>query len=171
MERTSGESDFRFLYRQADGVVGRATWARASLPPIAIALALTALALFIAPDKPRDLAREAFIDAGVVATHVYFLVYAFVLILCAVAEYFVSAKRFADRGKPRALAGLAPFALLLAGAANWYQPRSEGAMPEALTWVFDAIAAGVVAWNVIELGFGASRTAQNSAGPPKRMAG
>ena len=91
------------------------------------------------------------------ATHVYFLAYAFALILCAVAEYFVSAKRFADRGKPAALAGLAPFALLLAGAANWYQPRSEGTMPEALTWAFDAVALGIVAWNVIELGFGASR--------------
>jgi hypothetical protein len=30
-------------------------------------------------------------------------------------------------------------------------------MPEALTWVFDAVAVGVVVWNVIELGFGASR--------------
>ncbi len=151
--------DFRFLYRQGEGVIGRAAWARASVPPIAIALALTcARAGFIAPDKPRDLgSAEAFIDIGIVATHVYFLAYAFALILCAVAEYFVSAKRFADRGKPAALAGLAPFALLLAGAANWYQPRSEGTMPEALTWVFDAVALGIVAWNVIELGFGASR--------------
>ena len=74
------------------------------------------------------------------ATHAYFLVYAFALILCAVAEYFVSAKRFADRGKPPALAGLAPFSLLLAGAAHWYQPRSEGTMPEGLVYVFDALA-------------------------------
>ena len=64
--------------------------------------------------------------------HVYFIVYSFALIFCAVAEYFVSAKRFADRGKPPALAGLAPFSLLLAGAAHWFQPRSEGAMPEGL---------------------------------------
>jgi len=157
MEQTISQSNFRFMYRQAEGAIGPASWARASLPPIAIALALTWLTLFIAPDKPRDLGREAFIDIGVVATHVYFLAYAFALILCAVAEYFVSAKRFADRGKPAALAGLAPFALLLAGAASWYQPRSEGTMPELLTWVFDAIALGIVAWNVIELGFGASR--------------
>lgn len=157
MARTSDGSDFRFLYRQGEGAIGPASWARASLPPVAIALALTALAFFIAPDKPRDLGNQDFADIGIVATHVYFLVYAFALILCAVAEYFVSAKRFADRGKPAAFAGLAPFALLLAGAANWYQPRSEGTMPEALTWVFDAIAIGIVAWNVIELGFGASR--------------
>jgi hypothetical protein len=157
MAQTSHDLNFRFMYRQGEGVIGPASWARASLPPIAIALALTWLTLFIAPDKPRDLGREAFIDVSVVATHVYFLAYAFALILCAVAEYFVSAKRFTDRGKPAALAGLAPFALLLAGAASWYQPRSEGTMPEALTWVFDALALGIVAWNVIELGFGASR--------------
>jgi chromate transport protein ChrA len=148
---------FRFLYRQAEGVVDRGVWARASLPPAAIALVLTAIALAIAPNAPRDLAREAFFDPIVVATHAYFLVYAFALILCAVAEYFLSAKRFADRGKPPALAGLMPFSLLIAGAANWYQPRSEGTMPEALTYAFDAAAIAIVAWSVIELGFGGSR--------------
>ena len=85
-----------------------------------IALVMTAIALAIAPRAPRDLAHEAFIDPVVVATHLYFLVYAFALIFCAVAEYFVSAKRFADRGRPAALAGLAPFSLFLAAAAHWY---------------------------------------------------
>jgi ABC-type uncharacterized transport system permease subunit len=148
---------FRFLYRQGEGVIDRRAWARASLPPVAIALLLTAIGLAIAPRAPRDLAREAFVDPIVVATHLYFLVYAFMLILCAVAEYFVSAKRFADRGRPPALAGLAPFSLLLAGAAHWYQPRSEGTMPEGLAYAFDAIAIAILAWNVIELGFGESR--------------
>jgi hypothetical protein len=154
-----GEADFRFLYRQGEGTIGRAEWARASAAPVGVALALTAVALVIAPDRPRDLASQDFADFAIVATHAYFLAYGFALIFCAIAEYFVSAKRFADRGKPAALAGLAPFSLLLAGAANWYQPRSEGTMPEALTWLFDAAAAGVVVWNVIELGFGASRRA------------
>lgn len=148
---------FRFLYRQADGVIGAADWARASLPPVAIVVVMTAIALAIAPNAPRDLAHEAFVDPLVVATHAYFLVYAFALILCAVAEYFVSAKRFADRAMPPALAGLLPFSLLLVGAAHWFQPRSEGAMPEGLVYVFDAFAIVVVAWNVVELGFGASR--------------
>jgi uncharacterized membrane protein YhaH (DUF805 family) len=153
------ETRFRFLYRQAEGVIDAPTWLRASFPPVAIALALLVVALLIAPNQPRDLASETFIDIKVIATHIYFLICAFALILCAVAEYFVSAKRFADRGKPAELAGLAPFALLLAGAAHWYQPRSEGTMPEALTYLFYAAAAGIVAWNVIELGFGASRKA------------
>ena len=77
-----------------------------------IALVLTLVAFAVAPNAPRDLAREAFIDPLTVARHAYLIVYAFALILCAVAEYFVSAKRFADRGKPPALAGLAPFSLL-----------------------------------------------------------
>jgi hypothetical protein len=157
MAPAGAEPDFRFLYRQSEGVIGPAAWARASAPPVGLALALTLVAWAIAPDRPRDLASQDFADVAIVATHVYFLAYAFALILCAVAEYFVSAKRFADRGKPAALAGLAPFALLLAAAANWYQPRSEGSMPAALTWLFDAVAVGVVVWNLVELGFGASR--------------
>ncbi len=157
MAQEKSAERFRFLYRESEGVIDRRTWALASLPPAAIALLLTAIWLAIAPRGPRDLAREAFIDPIVIATHLYFLVYAFALILCAVAEYFVSAKRFADRGRPPALAGLAPFSLLLAGAAHWYQPRSEGTMPESLAYAFDALAIAILAWNVVELGFGASR--------------
>ena len=148
---------FRFLYREGEGFVGPRQWARASVAPVGIALVLTIVAFAVAPSAPRDLSREPFIDPLVVARHAYLIVYAFALILCAVAEYFVSAKRFADRGKPPALAGLAPFSLLVAGAAHWCQPRSEGTMPEGLVYLFDALAIGVVAWNVIELGFGASR--------------
>jgi len=159
MAEALSEANFRFLYRQAEGVIDAPTWLRASFPPVAIALGLLAIALLIAPDQPRDLATQPFLDARVIATHVYFLICAFAVLICAVAEYFVSAKRFTDRGKPAALAGLAPFALLLAGAAHWYQPRSEGTMPEALTYMFYAVAAGILAWNVIELGFGASRRA------------
>lgn len=158
MAQSPGAARFHFLYRQADGVLDRGAWARASLPLLAVVVVTTAIWLAIAPNAPRDLAREAFIDPRVVATHLYFLVYAFVLIFCAVAEYFVSAKRFADRGKPPALAGLAPFSLLLAGAAHWYQPRSEGTMPEGLVYGFDALALLILAWNVVELGFAPSRT-------------
>jgi hypothetical protein len=148
---------FRFLYRESEGTIGPREWVLASLGPVGIALILTLIAFAVAPNAPRDLAHEAFFDPLVAARHAYLIVYAFALILCAVAEYFVSAKRFADRGKPPALAGLAPFALLIAGAAYWYQPRSEGTMPESLVTVFAALAVAIIAWNVIELGFGPSR--------------
>ena len=148
---------FRFLYRESEGFVDGREWALASVGPVGIALLLTIVAFAVAPNAPRDLAREAFIEPLTVARHAYLIVYAFALILCAVAEYFLSAKRFADRGRPPALAGLAPFSLLIAGAAYWYQPRSEGTTPEAVVYLFAALAVAIIAWNVIELGFGASR--------------
>jgi uncharacterized membrane protein YhaH (DUF805 family) len=120
---------------------------------VAIALAMTGVWLVIAPRQARDLSHESFVDLSVVATYGYLIVYAFALLVCAVAEYFVSAKRFADRGRSPALAGLAPFSLFLAGAANWYQPRSEGAMAPWLTCAFDAVALAVLVWTVAELGF------------------
>jgi uncharacterized membrane protein YhaH (DUF805 family) len=153
MSQTPRSERFRFLYRQGEGAIDRREWRSASGPPIAIALAMTFIWLVIAPRQARDLSREGLIDFGVIATYAYLIVYAFALMLCAVAEYFVSAKRFADRGRPPALAGLAPFSLFVAAAANWYQPRSEGTMPPWLTWGFDAVALAVLIWTIVELGF------------------
>ena len=156
-----GESEraqrFRFLYRQGDGVIDARTFALASLGPVGLGLLLTLVAFVVAPDAPRDLTREAFIDPLVVARHAYLIVYSFALIFCAVAEYFVCAKRFADRGLPPGLAGLAPMAIFVAAAAHWFTPRSEGIAPPALPYVLDALTLVVVAWTIAELGFGASR--------------
>ena len=41
MAEATGVARFRFLYRAGEGVIDRATWVRASLPPVAIALVLT----------------------------------------------------------------------------------------------------------------------------------
>ena len=157
-----GGERFRFLYRQAEGTIDRRQFWLASWPPLAIALALTFLWLVVAPRQARDLSREGLIDWSIAATYAYLMIYVFVLFLCAIAEYFVSAKRFADRGRPQALAGLAPFAIFVAGAANWYQPRSEGTMPGWLTYLFAAAALAIVIWTIVELGFlvGAPRAAQ-----------
>ena len=124
---------------------------------LGFALLLTLVAFVVAPDAPRDLTREAFIDPLVVARHAYLIVYSFALIFCAVAEYFVCAKRFADRGRPPGLAGLAPMAIFVAAAAHWFTPRSEGIAPPALPYVLDALTLVVVGWTIAELGFGASR--------------
>jgi hypothetical protein len=78
--------------------------------------------------------------------------------ICLIAEYFLSAKRFRDRALPEALAGVAPFAVLILGAANWYQPLSEGVMSLAALYVVDALAAAAITWTLIELGFGRSRS-------------
>ena len=157
MGQTLSGERFRFLYRQGEGAIDRREWLLASWPPVAIALAMTAVWLVIAPRQARDLSRESFVDFSVVATYGYLIVYAFALLLCAVAEYFVSAKRFADRGRSPALAGLAPFSLFLAGAANWYQPRSEGAMAPWLACGFDVAVVAVMVWTIAELGFAKGR--------------
>jgi hypothetical protein len=115
---------WRFLYRQADGTIGPAEWIRASLPPAVIVAALTAIWIAVMPREERE-PTQGLIDFKIMATYAYLIIYAFVLLLWAVAQYFVSAKRFADRRKPPALAGVAPFALFFAAAANWYEPRSE----------------------------------------------
>jgi uncharacterized membrane protein YhaH (DUF805 family) len=148
---------FRFLYRQGEGAIDRRQFWMASWPPLAIAFELTLIWLAIMPRQARDLSHENLVDWRVAATFAYLMVYVFALFLCAIAEYFVSAKRFADRGRMQALAGLAPFALFVAGAAHWYQPRSEGTMPDWLAWIFDAVALGILIWTVAELGFGAGK--------------
>ncbi len=143
---------FRFLYRQSEGRIGPGDWARASLLPVGIALAMTAVAAAIAPG-PRDLSTQPFFSLSIVAVHIYFIIYGFALIVAAVAQYCVSAKRFNDLGQSSSWAGLAPFALLLLGAALWYQPRSEGVMPAWAVYPFVALAVGAIIWNVLLLGF------------------
>jgi len=157
MAETQVQDRFRFLYRQTDGVIDRVTWARASIGPLGIAFLLTVIAWLVAPNQPRDLGSQGFFSLGMVLAHAYLILYGFALFVCAVAEYFVSAKRFRDRGRPAELAGLAPFALLVTGAAHWFQPRSEGAMPEWATTGFDIVALAIVIWTLVELAFGRRR--------------
>jgi uncharacterized membrane protein YhaH (DUF805 family) len=158
MPEIEAQDPFRFLYRQSEGVIDRTTWIRASVGPLGIALALTIIAWLVAPNQPRDLASQAFFSVGLVLSHAYLIFYGFALIVCAVAEYFVSAKRFRDRGRMPELAGLAPFALLVTGAAHWFQPRSEGAMPEWATTGFDIVTLAIVVWTLVELAFAGKRT-------------
>ena len=117
---------------------------------------MTLVAWLVAPG-PRDLATQPFFSLAIVAVHAYLLVYGFALILLAVAQYFVSAKRFNDLGLSPGLAGLAPFSLLVAGAVAWYQPRSEGSMPAWAVYPFYAWALVVVVANVALLGFAKRR--------------
>ena len=51
MAEAESGSDFHSLYRVSEGVIDRATWVRASLPPLAIALVLTFITVWIAPDQ------------------------------------------------------------------------------------------------------------------------
>ncbi len=153
MNDLPAKSRLTFLYRRSEGTIGRRDWALASLPLAAILIVLTAIWIAIMPREARD-PSQGLVDLGVAARYMYLVVYAFIVLLCAVAQYFVSAKRFAELGKPQALAGIAPFAIFIAAAANWYEPRSEGWGPHWLSLLLDAVALAAVAWNIVELGFG-----------------
>ena len=152
-ERPGG---FAFLYRQSEGTIGAGAWARAAWPPLAIALAIIAAWAWFGPSPPRPL-TEAELRAGAGASALIFTIgfslasvlSIFAIVLLAVAEYFVSGKRFRDLGLPSGLAGLAPMALLLAGAAHWYAARSGDVAAAFAPYVFDAIAAAVCAWTVM----------------------
>jgi uncharacterized membrane protein YhaH (DUF805 family) len=149
---SSSRSRLNFLYRRSDGAIGRREWALASLPLAAILIVFTLIWIAIMPREARD-PSKGLVDIGVAVRYMYLVVYAFIVLLCAVAQYFVSAKRFADLGKPQALAGVAPFAVFIAAAANWYEPKSEGLSPHWLTLLLDLLALAAVAWNIGELGF------------------
>jgi len=146
------KAQFDFLYRRSEGTIDRREWALASLPPTFVLIVTTLIWLAIMPRDARNLS-QGLLDLGVAARYSYLIVYAFVVILCAVAQYFVSAKRFADLGRPAALAGAAPFAIFFAAAATWYEPHSEGWAPHWLTLAIDVVAVGVVIWTIAELGF------------------
>ncbi|HLJ71115.1 MAG TPA: hypothetical protein VKU03_07345 [Roseiarcus sp.] len=149
-----------FLYRRADGAIGRREWALASLVPTIVIVVLSLIWAMIMPRQERDLS-QGLVDLGVAVRYLYLIVYAFIVLICAVAQYFVSAKRFVDLGKPPALAGAAPFALFFAAAANWYEPRSEGLAPHWAILALDAVALAAVAWNIAELGFVKGRSASS----------
>jgi uncharacterized membrane protein YhaH (DUF805 family) len=141
---------FRFLYRQGEGTINRTEFWQASWPPMAVAGALMLSLFLIAQRAPNDALADGI---RVAAAFAYLMFCLFALFLCVISQYFVSAKRFADRGKPPALAGLAPFASFLASNAHWY-------LPVWATQMLDAAAAVIAVWTIVELGF--------MAGKPRR---
>lgn len=141
---------FSFLFRTDQGRIDRATWWRGTLPLAGIAALATAGWLAVRPythdalHQPPPLA---------VLGYIYLLAFSFATLILLVCEYNLSAKRFAARGKPRALAAALPATLLLAGTLDWYVPRSQGALPEHSMVLVMGVVAAVVLWNLVELGF------------------
>ena len=88
------------------------------------------------------------------AAYLYLAAYAFALILAAVCSYNVSAKRFRDRGRAGRWAAVLPLSALLTGALLWFIPQSLGDVPEWAGRVAEVALLAVVAWNVLDLGFG-----------------
>jgi uncharacterized membrane protein YhaH (DUF805 family) len=140
---------FTFLFRTDKGAIDRATWWRGTVPLAGIALVATVLWGLVRPYLENGLERPPLVVLG---AYLYLLVFSFGTLLVLVCEYNLSAKRFAARGLPRALAAVLPLSLLAGGAFAWYLPRSEGAVPPWSAWLVGAVVLGVVAWNIVELG-------------------
>lgn len=147
-----GRGDFRFLYRESEGEIDRGTWWRASLPLIVAFILVAASWIFIGPRQPRGPVADPALDARVIGDYLYAIVATFAATLLMVMQYFVSAKRFRSRGLPPALAGLAPFAALLAGATHWIAAWLDGGLSPWLVLAIDALALAALAWSIVVLG-------------------
>lgn len=159
MPHLLSRANFRFLYREDEGTLGRAAWWVAVAPPALTLIVMTLVWLAVMPPGARDPARDGFFDARSVATYAYLLVFAFATLIGFIMIYFVTAKRLRDRGKPPALAGLLPFALFFAGAMRWLAARSEGAITPPMLWALDVAALAAVIWTLIECGLKQGRGA------------
>ena len=154
---------FAFLFRTDRGRIDRAVWWRGSVPLALLAVAMTGVWLLLRPYASHDLATTAFIRLPTIVAFVYLIVFAFGLILLAVCEYNLSAKRFHDRGRPRALAAVLPLSIFGASALIWFIPRSFGEVPDWASPASLVVVLLVFGWNVWDLGFGASTA--NGSGP------
>jgi hypothetical protein len=150
-EGDASARDFSFLFRTDQGEISRRVWLQ-GMALIAVVLLVLSLGWSaLAPFAYRAPTRGS-VDPLTIFAYVYLLAYAFAVILGAICFYNLSAKRFRARGKPAALAGLAPFSLFVTGAAFWLQPRSEGFVSLAIPIALAALTAAVLLWTGIELG-------------------
>jgi uncharacterized membrane protein YhaH (DUF805 family) len=144
---------FTFLFRQDQGVIGRATWWRWTLVLALILGVLSGIWQLLAPYANRTVeVGERLFDPMTFVAYAYLLGFAFAIIIIGVCHYNLSAKRWHDRGRIGGLAGLLPLSFLLAGAAHWLQPRVTEAMPGWTVTLTDAILLACIVWNIIELG-------------------
>jgi uncharacterized membrane protein YhaH (DUF805 family) len=144
----------RYGFRTDQGRIDARTWRQGTAFLAALLAVLTLIWFLLAPLAQHDLSKMPFLAWGTIAAFVYLLFYAFAVLLIAICHYNLSAKRWRDRGWPSGLAGLLPLAALLSGAAHWLQPRVAEAVSYWYVAGVDACLIAIIAWNVVELGFG-----------------
>jgi uncharacterized membrane protein YhaH (DUF805 family) len=132
-------STIRFLFRNDRGRIDRRTWWHAIAVLVAAWLVALAVQRFL--NRSGDITKVAITAAFVVAT-----------IFVAVCYYFVSAKRFNDRGKPAEYALLLPVAIFFAAAVRWLGPALVELIPSWFDYFAGGLALAVAIWNVVELG-------------------
>lgn len=147
----SGEG-LRFLYRSEQGVIDRRVWWLGVTPLASILFVTTVVWRALEPFAKRGLDERAFLDPLTLAAYVYLLCYAFVVLFMTVCFVMLSMKRLRDRGRPTGLAGAAPLAALLAGAASWIEPQVNSPLVSTIEiWAWVALGLSVV-WTVVEMG-------------------
>ncbi len=151
------DRSFRYLFRTDRGRIDRATWWCGTLPLVALGAIMTGGWLLIRPFAHHDLATTPFLAIPTVAAFLYLAIFTFALILIAICEYNLSAKRFRDRGRAAAMAAVLPMAIFLTSTLIWFIPQSFGEVPDWTGPVALLMVSIVVVWNVWDLGFGESR--------------
>ena len=152
MGETAPTAGLRFLFRTDQGTIGRRDWWRGVAMLAGVLVALSVGWHFLAPYANRGLDERKLIDAMTIITFLYLMIFAFAVMLIAVCFVSLTAKRLRARGRPTGLAGLLPFAALIAGAAHWLQPRVAESMPWAIVAACDVALIVVALWCIIDLG-------------------
>ncbi len=142
----------RFLFRSEQGRIGKRAWWQGVAILAAVAMVSTLGWKILEPYANRGLDERAMLDPMTVVTYSYSLVYALVIVLCAVSYTMLTVKRLRDRGRSTALAGLVPFVVFLSGATHWLQPRVKEVM--SYNWVYgiDLLMLAVIIWTIFDLG-------------------
>lgn len=145
----------RFLFRTDEGEISAPAWWSGVAILASILAPLTLGWLALQPFAHRKLDERAFLDPMTIVAYVYVLIFALIVMLCAVSYTNLSAKRLRARGwrtSPACQSALLPLAALIAGAAHWLYPRIADVTPWALVAMCDFALIAVALWHMIDLG-------------------
>jgi len=142
-----------FLFRRDEGRIDRDVWWYGSAWLGGIFAVLTVIGFLLAPYAKHDLSTTPLFTWPIFISYLYLIVYIFAVILISICHYNLSAKRWRDRGKPSAFAGLVSFFALVAGAAHWLHPQMEETVPMWMVIAADIGFMALLIWMIVELGF------------------
>ncbi len=145
--------EFSFLFRQSDGTISASIWRRWTIVLTGLCLVLYVGWRLLSPWTGRDLATQGLFAWRPVAAFAYLVVFAAIVLLAQVSQYYLSAKRFRAKNFAPAWASVWPLSALVAGSMFWAQPNFFGLMPAFLPWLFLLASLAAFAAQFYELGF------------------
>jgi uncharacterized membrane protein YhaH (DUF805 family) len=132
-------SELRFLFRNDRGKIDRCTWWLAV--GVIVVAWIVVLELQTVVNRSGDITKVAITAAFVFAS-----------IFLSVCFYFVSAKRFNDRGRPAELALFLPAAIFVDASVHWLGPSLVELIPGWSHYLVDGTAIAIAVWTITELG-------------------